>query len=319
MAHCAATPRPTGYGGDQRWFNLGDRDLGTHLFRTPALAEGAGSGGDRRDHPGLGPRPRLLPVTDDPLRTMVTLDGADGRGARRSRSTSSRAPRRRRGLGPVRRATAAAPAPGCSPPSPTPSGGDRPVQPDGVDRPRAGRARGPRRRHRRRDKVVVSPIVAGSALKGPADRLLTELGHEATVVGIARLYALGRHARHRRGRCRLGRGGGGPGRACVVTARSSSSGVGRPGPHGHLREPPRGARRGRRGGGTRPEASVAGLEVFGVAGIAEMGRGDDLAGIIAGAVPPCHGGSATATWSWSPRRWCRRPKGDWSRSTPTTP
>jgi LPPG:FO 2-phospho-L-lactate transferase len=35
----------------------------------------------------------------------------------------------------------------------------------------------------------VSPIVGGKALKGPADRLLGELGHEPTVVGVARLYA----------------------------------------------------------------------------------------------------------------------------------
>jgi LPPG:FO 2-phospho-L-lactate transferase len=43
---------------------------------------------------------------------------------------------------------------------------------------------------RRRDRVVaVSPIVAGSALKGPADRLMRELGHEPSVVGVARLYA----------------------------------------------------------------------------------------------------------------------------------
>ena len=42
----------------------------------------------------------------------------------------------------------------------------------------------------RRDSVVaVSPIVAGTALKGPADRMLTELGHEASVVGVARMYA----------------------------------------------------------------------------------------------------------------------------------
>jgi LPPG:FO 2-phospho-L-lactate transferase len=42
----------------------------------------------------------------------------------------------------------------------------------------------------RRDNVVaVSPIIAGAALKGPADRLLTELGHESSVVGVARLYA----------------------------------------------------------------------------------------------------------------------------------
>ena len=43
---------------------------------------------------------------------------------------------------------------------------------------------------RRRDSVVaVSPIVGGKALKGPADRLLRELGHEPTVAGVARLYA----------------------------------------------------------------------------------------------------------------------------------
>jgi LPPG:FO 2-phospho-L-lactate transferase len=42
----------------------------------------------------------------------------------------------------------------------------------------------------RRDSVVaVSPIVGGAALKGPADRMLVELGHEASVVGVARLYA----------------------------------------------------------------------------------------------------------------------------------
>ena len=42
----------------------------------------------------------------------------------------------------------------------------------------------------RRDHVVaVSPIIAGAALKGPADRMLTELGHESSVVGIARMYA----------------------------------------------------------------------------------------------------------------------------------
>jgi LPPG:FO 2-phospho-L-lactate transferase len=42
---------------------------------------------------------------------------------------------------------------------------------------------------RRDDVVAVSPIIAGAALKGPADRMLVELGHEATVVGVARLYA----------------------------------------------------------------------------------------------------------------------------------
>jgi LPPG:FO 2-phospho-L-lactate transferase len=43
---------------------------------------------------------------------------------------------------------------------------------------------------RRRDRAVaVSPIVGGAALKGPADHMLAELGHEPSVVGVARLYA----------------------------------------------------------------------------------------------------------------------------------
>jgi LPPG:FO 2-phospho-L-lactate transferase len=42
---------------------------------------------------------------------------------------------------------------------------------------------------RRDDVVGVCPIIAGRALKGPADRLLVELGHQSSVVGVARLYA----------------------------------------------------------------------------------------------------------------------------------
>jgi LPPG:FO 2-phospho-L-lactate transferase len=37
--------------------------------------------------------------------------------------------------------------------------------------------------------VAVSPIVGGKALKGPADRMLTSLGHESSALGVARLYA----------------------------------------------------------------------------------------------------------------------------------
>jgi LPPG:FO 2-phospho-L-lactate transferase len=43
---------------------------------------------------------------------------------------------------------------------------------------------------RRRERIVgVSPIIAGKALKGPADRLLTEMGFESSAVGVARWYA----------------------------------------------------------------------------------------------------------------------------------
>jgi LPPG:FO 2-phospho-L-lactate transferase len=42
---------------------------------------------------------------------------------------------------------------------------------------------------RRAAVVAVSPIVAGAALKGPAARLLADLGHDVSVVGVARMYA----------------------------------------------------------------------------------------------------------------------------------
>ena len=41
---------------------------------------------------------------------------------------------------------------------------------------------------RRERNVAVSPIIAGAALKGPADRMLRELGEESSVVGVARRY-----------------------------------------------------------------------------------------------------------------------------------
>jgi len=37
--------------------------------------------------------------------------------------------------------------------------------------------------------VAVSPIVGGKALKGPADKMLTTLGHEVSAVGVAAIYA----------------------------------------------------------------------------------------------------------------------------------
>ncbi len=42
---------------------------------------------------------------------------------------------------------------------------------------------------RRSSVVAISPIVGGAALKGPADRMMSELGHAPSVVGVARLYA----------------------------------------------------------------------------------------------------------------------------------
>ena len=49
---------PTARAPPPTWFNLGDHDLATHLYRTARLAEGASlTDRDRRDRRGLGARP----------------------------------------------------------------------------------------------------------------------------------------------------------------------------------------------------------------------------------------------------------------------
>jgi LPPG:FO 2-phospho-L-lactate transferase len=54
---------------------------------------------------------------------------------------------------------------------------------------RGGGARGRGARDRGVPVVAVSGIVGGHAIKGPADRMLASLGHEATALGVARIYA----------------------------------------------------------------------------------------------------------------------------------
>ncbi len=58
--------------GGETWFNLGDRDLATHLFRTESLRHGlplsAVADSIRR---ALGVRSRILPMSDQPVRTKI--------------------------------------------------------------------------------------------------------------------------------------------------------------------------------------------------------------------------------------------------------
>lgn len=172
------------------WFSLGDRDLGTHLFRTSRLIEGVPlSVVSAEIARGWGLATRLLPVTDDPVRTRVRC--ADGRDLAfqeyfvRERHDVEVASVHLQGI------EAARPAPGVleaiseaevvvvAPSNPVVSI-DPVLAVEGVRQAV----------QRRRDRVVaISPIVGGAALKGPADRLMRDLGHEPTVVGIARWYS----------------------------------------------------------------------------------------------------------------------------------
>ncbi len=171
------------------WFNLGDRDLATHLWRTGRLHDGASLTEVTAALAlawDLGYR--LLPMSDDRVSTMV--DTADGELAfqeyfvRHHHSVAVTGVRFD-GIaaalpGPDVLATLeAAEAIVVCPSNPIVSIGPVLAVPGILEV-----------LERRRDRVVaVSPIVAGAALKGPADRMLTELGHEASVVGVARLYA----------------------------------------------------------------------------------------------------------------------------------
>jgi LPPG:FO 2-phospho-L-lactate transferase len=183
--------------GGEDWFRLGDRDLATHLFRTGRLAAGQPLSAvtaalcERR-----GIAVRMIPVTDDPLRTRVTLAAQSDLGPAGTEVGFQDYFVRLGHDVPVRSvrfdgAAAARPAPGVMdaleraelilvcPSNPVVSIGPLLAVP-AVEHALSAR---------RPDVVAVSPIVAGAALKGPADRMLRELGTEASVVGVARLYA----------------------------------------------------------------------------------------------------------------------------------
>lgn len=181
-------------GGRLGWFNLGDRDLGTHLYRTSRLAEGARLSevaGEIARRWGLGLR--VLPMTDDRVDTRIVID--DGTETGREVAFQEYFVRSRHEV-PVRSVRLAGietarPAPGVEeaireastivicPSNPVVSIG--PV----LAVPGLGQAVV----DRRAETVAVSPIIAGRALKGPADRMLAELGHEASVAGVARMWA----------------------------------------------------------------------------------------------------------------------------------
>jgi LPPG:FO 2-phospho-L-lactate transferase len=63
--------------GEPGWFLLGDRDIATHLLRTGQLREGRRLSEVTLDLAGrLGVRARVVPASDDPVRTIVvTPDG----------------------------------------------------------------------------------------------------------------------------------------------------------------------------------------------------------------------------------------------------
>jgi LPPG:FO 2-phospho-L-lactate transferase len=175
--------------GEEAWFLLGDKDLATHLLRTRLLREGKSlSQATARIAQAFGLRCRLLPMSDDRVRTIVTTDGGElsfqEYFVRRRHQDEVRALR-------FEGAEAARPAPGVleaiaqaeaviiAPSNPLVSIGPILAVPGIWEALVETKA----------PVAAVSPIVGGRALKGPADKMLASLGHEVSAAGVARIYA----------------------------------------------------------------------------------------------------------------------------------
>jgi LPPG:FO 2-phospho-L-lactate transferase len=183
--------RPHGSHAAPTWFNLGDQDLATHFYRTARLAEGATlTRATAEIAAAWGLDMAVLPMSDDPVRTCVTRSDTGEELAFqeyfvRERHEVPISALRFDGIADAvlsasaRAALADAEVVVVAPSNPLVSIG--PIRAvTGVEALLAAR---------RESVVAVSPIVGGAALKGPADRMLVELGHEPSVVGVARLYA----------------------------------------------------------------------------------------------------------------------------------
>ncbi|MFV1990177.1 MAG: 2-phospho-L-lactate transferase [Acidimicrobiales bacterium] len=177
------------YGGET-WFGLGDRDLATHLYRSERISQGATLSQVTSEITSAWHiRQHLLPMSDDPVRTMLQSEGQLG-----ELSFQEYFVKHRHSV-PIRSvrfdgATEAAAAPGVveaiteaeriivAPSNPIVS-----IAPLlALDSLRTALEQ------RREDIVAVSPLIGGKALKGPADRLMRELGLTSNAVGVAELY-----------------------------------------------------------------------------------------------------------------------------------
>ena len=178
--------------GAETWFQLGDRDLAVHGVRTAWTRAGVPATEiARRLQAALASGSPILPMTDADVRTEVRTD--DGwlefqeyfvhrhqepvvhevrfRGIETAQTTPA-----------VLDAIGAAELLVIAPSNPIVSVGPILAVPGVRAAIDARRAAGGR-------AVAVSPIVGGKALKGPADRMLTSLGHESSALGVARLNA----------------------------------------------------------------------------------------------------------------------------------
>jgi LPPG:FO 2-phospho-L-lactate transferase len=177
------------YSGGERWFNLGDCDLATHIFRTDLRRQG---------HPlseiadrirlTLGVKSRILPMTDTHTPTTILTD--DGPLHFQEYLVKRRANVAVKGIR-FENIASARPAPGVAeairqaealiicPSNPLISIGPILAVPGLRALLQETKA----------TVAAISPVVGGASLKGPTDRMLAELGMEVSATQVARLYA----------------------------------------------------------------------------------------------------------------------------------
>jgi LPPG:FO 2-phospho-L-lactate transferase len=175
--------------GRANWFNLGDRDLATHIHRTALLAEGKTlSQAAESIRTALGVKARILPMSNDPVPTVIESNA--GSMHFQEYLVKHRAEPMVKNIR-FAGAQSARPAPGVleaiseaariiiCPSNPLISIGPILAIPLVREQLRA----------RKKDVVAVCPLVGGKSLKGPSDKMLAQHGHEATALGVAKLYA----------------------------------------------------------------------------------------------------------------------------------
>ena len=176
------------YGGVD-WFQLGDKDLGTHMYRTHRLLQGASLTAVTEEIArSLKVRVNILPVSDDPVKTFVTTSDFGEMEFQeyfvRHQHNLKVTEVHFKGIenatpGPnvideIKSASAIIIAPS------NPIVSISPI----LSVPGVSEAL----QQKRDSTVAVSGIINGKALKGPADRMLLDLGHEVSPEGIAKIY-----------------------------------------------------------------------------------------------------------------------------------
>ena len=175
--------------GEESWFRIGDADLALHVRRNHLLGKGLSLTDATADIArALGVSAHLLPATDERLRTYVRTDAGEvdfqGYFVRNRQADEVRGLRfdgldLARPTTPVLEALAGAELVVIGPSNPLVSIGPIVAIPGMRDALLSSPAL----------RIGVSGIVAGQALRGPADRMLGSLGHEVSARGVARLYA----------------------------------------------------------------------------------------------------------------------------------